>query len=594
MEGESSHYTNKLHGNSNCGQQQYMNSTSTQNSHCDKHRRILYYNARSLLPKLDELHALITIKTPHIVCIVETWLSSDILHNELQLPGYQVLRLDRDRHGGGVLMYIHDLLSYKVLVEGGPFNLEFLATSVTAQFFTASFCICLFYRPPSSPVHIFDDLCNTLCQIIPFSFSTFLLIGDFNVNFFNTSHFLYSHILDILYTFSLPCPDELLCSEEEVFHFLMQLDTTKATGPDNIPARMLKETARAITPSLTKLFNISMQQCSFPTFWKSANIVPIPKGSSLRSTPTGYRPISLLPIVSKVFEKHIYSLVSSHLHEHCPISDKQWGFQAGKSTTTALITTVHRWLSYLDCGSDIAAVFFDFKKAFDTVLHRLLIEKLHKTQLNTSIVEWIGSYLTGRSQKVVINGVSSGSTTVISGVPQGSVLGPLLFLIYIEDICCLNISSQMVLYADDLVLYKVIQNETDFMELQSDIVEVAKWVKDNSLTFNTSKCKSMLITRKMRTMPPLYLNGQVIVEVKKYKYLGVHLSLDLKWDTHITTICHKSKKLLGLMYRRFYTTVDPIFLCRLYLSLVRPILEYTCQVWDPYTQRNMSRYKNLP
>ena len=147
---------------------------------------------------------------------------------------------------------------------------------------------------------------------------------------------------------------------------------------------------------------------------------------------------------------------------------------------------------------------------------------IHKMQLNTSVVEWIGSYLTGRSQKVVINGVSSGSTTVISGVSQGSVLGPLLFLIYINDICCLNISSQMVLYADDLVLYKVIQNETDFMELQSDIVEVAKWVQDNSLTFNTSKCKSMLFTRKMKTMPPLYLNGQVIFEVKNYKYLGVH------------------------------------------------------------------------
>ena len=391
----------------------------------------------------------------------------------------------------------------------------------------------------------------------------------------------------------ISCPDELLCSEEEVLHFLMQLDTTKATGPDNIPAQMLKETARAVTPSLTKLFNTSMQQCSFPTFWKLANIVPIPKGLSLWSTPTGYRPISLLPIVSKVFEKHIYSLVSSHLHEHCPISDKQWGFQAGKSTTTALITTVHRWLSYLDCGSDIAAVFFDFKKAFATVPHRPLIETLHKMQLNTSIVEWIGSYLTGRSQKVVINGVSSGSTTIISGVPQGSVLGPLLFLIYINDICCLNISSQMVLYADDLVLYKVIQNETDFMELQSDIVEVAKWVQDNSLTFNTSKCKSMLITCKMRTMPPLYLNGQVIVQVKKYKYLGVHLSSDLKWDTHITTICHKSKKLLGLMYRRFYTTVDPMFLCRLYLSLVRPILEYACQVWDPYTQRNIKELESV-
>ena len=195
-------------------------------------------------------------------------------------------------------------------------------------------------------------------------------------------------------------------------------------------------------------------------------------------------------------------------------------------------------------------VMFDFTNTFDTVLHRLL----EKLQLNTNIVEWIGSYLTARSQKVVISGVSSDLTTVISGVPQGSVLRPLLFLIYINDICSLSISSQMVLYADDLVLYKVIQNETDFMELQSDTVEVPKSVQDNSLTFNTSKCKSVLITCKMKTMPPLYLNGQVIVEVKNYKYLGVYLTSDLKWDTHIAIICHKSKKLLGLMYRRFYTS----------------------------------------
>ena len=164
---------------------------------------VLYYNARSLLPKLDELRVCALSQKPDIICIVETWLSEDVTNNEILLPDYQVHRLDRNRHGGGVLVYAHNSLSTKVLLQGGPYNLEFLALLLKSGAIGNSFCICLFYRPPSSPVSIFDNLCTTLQVVNPVQFSTFLLLGDFNVNFCNPSHFLFSYVKDIMHSFSL-------------------------------------------------------------------------------------------------------------------------------------------------------------------------------------------------------------------------------------------------------------------------------------------------------------------------------------------------------------------------------------------------------
>ena len=163
----------------------------------------MYYNARSLYPKLDELRAQLLIQKPHLICIVETWLSDDIADNELALHDYQIHRLDRNRHGGGVAFYVHISLSCKVLLQSGPHNLEFLSLSVSPQSLPYRFCISLFYRPPSSPVSIFDNLCTTL-QILNLSqFSSALLIGDFNVNYNDKNYHLFSYLSDILYSFSL-------------------------------------------------------------------------------------------------------------------------------------------------------------------------------------------------------------------------------------------------------------------------------------------------------------------------------------------------------------------------------------------------------
>jgi len=168
-----------------------------------KEINVIYYNARSLLSKLDELRAISETTKPDIICIVETWLDNEITDNEVCLVNYQLFRLDRNRHGGGIAIYVRSLLLCDVLLQGGPFGLEFLSLSIMSQPISGKFCLCLFYRPPSSPVFIFDNLCTTLQMVNPARFRGFVLLGDFNVNFCNKDHHLFSHVSDILCTFSL-------------------------------------------------------------------------------------------------------------------------------------------------------------------------------------------------------------------------------------------------------------------------------------------------------------------------------------------------------------------------------------------------------
>ena len=189
---------------------------------------------------------------------------------------------------------------------------------------------------------------------------------------------------------SSTCPPDYYCTEEEVLALIQSLDVSKASGPDGISIRMLKGTAASIAPSLTMLFNISLRNSRFPNCWKQSSIVPIPKGSA-HDSPTNYRPISLLSVVSKLLEKHIHLLLTSHLNHTQPISTQQWGFQQGKSTVTSLLTVVVDWLKILESKRDVCAVFFDLTKAFDTVPHRPFMAKLKETGLNPHLLEWISN-----------------------------------------------------------------------------------------------------------------------------------------------------------------------------------------------------------
>ena len=302
--------------------------------------------------------------------------------------------------------------------------------------------------------------------------------------------------------------------------------------------------------------------------------------------------------MSKVLERHIHLIISNHLLTHYPLANCQWGFQPKKSTVSALLYTIHDWLQHLDRGSEISTIFFDFKKAFDTIPHLPLMSKLEKIGLGPHITTWIHNYLAERQQRVVINGVSSRPTHVLSGVPQGSILGPLLFLFYINDVTNIELSvgSKLVLYADDILLYHPIHTTGDYSIIQADIDALSRWATLNYMTFNTDKCKVMTITRKRnRKTPatPLSLNRCILTEVRTFKYLGILISSDLSWSQHIQNVCSKARKIIGLIYRRYYQYADSTALRQLYTSLARPHLEYAAQVWDPYTAKDTQSLENM-
>ena len=268
---------------------------------------------------------------------------------------------------------------------------------------------------------------------------------------------------------------------------------------------------------------MSIRTGLFPDCWKTARIVPIPKKGS-NTNPGNYRPVSILPILSKVFERIIYTLVSKHLKVHSPISPYQFGFSSGKSTTSALLALSNGILQSLDQGVEVVSVFFDLSKAFDSVPHALLLQKLIDINVNPYLFNLIYSYLTERNQFVVVNGSQSTQVKVTSGVPQGSVLGPLLFLIYINGITCANINGQVSIYADDIALYKVIQSPLDYQSIQDDINTICLWTEDNNLKLNASKCCYVLFSKKSQPCLPntqLLINDQALQRVTSFKYLGV-------------------------------------------------------------------------
>ena len=352
-------------------------------------------------------------------------------------------------------------------------------------------------------------------------------------------------------------------------------------------AWMLHTFADEIAPSLASLFNLSLKTGKLPDDWKVPNIVPIPKESNTKDARM-YRPISLLSIISKTLERHVYQILLNHLNDNNALANNQFGFRPGRSTVTPLLLATHAWHTYMEKHYTVSCVFFDLRKAFDSVPHQALLNKLHGLNLPTHIFNWITDYLSNRYQQVVYCGVTSHTLPVTSGVPQGSILGPLLFLLYINDLpSSLSDGASTVLYADDILLYKPIRSNLDRSSFQLDVTLITNWISNNHLTINTSKTKSMTISRARTTVPlQIYINGSLIEEVKHFKYLGVWISSDLTWTKHIEILCCKARRVLGYVHRTFAPYCDPPTIISLYKSQVLPLLDYTSVVWDPHLKKD--------
>jgi len=378
----------------------------------------------------------------------------------------------------------------------------------------------------------------------------------------------------------------------EVTISLKKLNPGKAQGPDNIPTKILKDMADILAPSITGMFNFSLSHGTIPNAWKMANIIPIHKKGS-RHQATNYRPISLLPVISKVLERCIYNKIIEHIIPK--LSNQQHGFLSSRSTTTQLLTVFSRINNILDNGNQADVIYFDLSKAFDSVPHKLLIHKLRGFGINGSLLNWISDYLTNRLQRVLINGTESAWLPVTSGVPQGSILGPLLFLLYINDLPnALSPDTLCAIFADDTKIYRQISNPNDALALQNDIDSLHKWSMTWGLTFNSTKCMALSIKRRNHPYRhPYKMDSTPLPRITDMNDLGVNINSKLRWNNHITNITKKANQRLWLIKRTIGYRAPVMAKTTTYITMVRSLLEYGTPVWNPSTKDNLTQLETI-
>ena len=383
---------------------------------------------------------------------------------------------------------------------------------------------------------------------------------------------------------TFPSIKDLKITEFGVFKLLDKIDVSKASDPDCIPGRILQNLARELAPVLHFIFEQSLNTGDLPAEWTLANVAPIfKKGSKLQAV--NYRPVSLTCISCKLFEHIVCKHILGHLEDHEILTDLQHGFRSGRSCETQLITTFHDIASaYNKKGSQIDIAVLDFSKAFDTVPHDGLLSKLKHYGIDDKIWLWILNFLKQRKQRVVVDGIQSDLVTVDSGVPQGTVLGPILFLLHINDLPSV-ISSKVRLFADDCLVYREIKNRQDQIALQKDLNLLENW----GMRFNAAKCNIMRMSRKQTPISTQYeLSGQVLEEVKDAKYLGVTVSDELEWTKHINAITTKANSKLSFLRRNLKGCPEKLRKTA-YFALVRSFLEYSATVWHPHQKYNSDK-----
>jgi hypothetical protein len=367
---------------------------------------------------------------------------------------------------------------------------------------------------------------------------------------------------------------------DDIDYSIMKVKPKRSSGPDHIPAYLLKELGAELRNILYYLFNLSLRLECFPTVWKTTKVCPIHKKGD-KANVQNYRPVAILSAPAKLLEIILHRKIWDGLGNM--LVDEQHGFRPGRSIVSNLLCFNNYIEKRLDNRLQVDVVYTDFEKAFDRVEHDKLLLKLHTFGLSDSLLRYMASYLRNRQQYVSFGNHISDNYFTFSGVPQGSNLGPLLFTVFINDIGTYIKNSDFLLYADDLKLYRQVTSEKDAVKLQEDIDGVMKWSIVNELYFSTPKCHVLTYSR---TKNPLFadytMNNVALARVDEVKDLGILYKPDMTFGSHIQLTVERAYKMLGFMLRNSVKFKNPNTLRILYDSLVRSILESGSLIWSPH------------
>lgn len=382
-------------------------------------------------------------------------------------------------------------------------------------------------------------------------------------------------------------------SENDIISAIDKIKNSSAPGPDRLSSTFLKQCKHSLAHPIYLLWRESLDCGQIPSLLKTANVTPIYKGGS-KAIPKNYRPISLTSHLSKIFERVVRTKLVQFLENHKLLNDTQHGFRSGRSCLSQLLAHYDKIIEYVEDGSNVDVIYLDFAKAFDKVDHGILARKLRTLGIGGKVGSWINQFLTARVQTVVINGTSSSTCCVKSSVPQGTVLGPILFIILLLDINE-GITSVLSSFADDTRVLKSISSHEHCKQLQMDLDSIYKWQTNNNMLFNEDKFELLRYGRNEHIKEFTDYQGpnqNIINEKSSVKDLGVTMSNNLTFTEHINKVCNKVKQLCGWILRTFKSRSMKV-LKPLWVSLVQPHIDYCSQLWAPHKSTEIAKLEGL-
>lgn len=398
---------------------------------------------------------------------------------------------------------------------------------------------------------------------------------------------------------------QLILSNIDIIKAINEMKMTSGCANYDVPARVLKNCKNTLCYPLKIFWERSFETGKIPSDYKKQLIVPLHKKGS-KTLPQNYRPVSLTSHIVKLFERVIRTKIVNYLESNALLNSNQHGFRQKRSCATQLLTHTNQLFSNLISGHETDSIYLDYSKAFDKIDHQILLQKLQLYKITDKYLNWIDNFLKDRTQTVFINNTYSYTTQVTSGVPQGSVLGPVLFILFINDLPNNLQNCTVLTFADDTKIVSKVSAVTDTQNLQLNLNKIINWSKANNMELNENKFELMSHkqstenqnTKLLKLLPfhnhfhTYQVSNNILSPSEFVRDLGLYIDSKLNWDKHISTIVKKCKQLCGWVCSVFYSRQQNIMLT-LFQSLIRTRLEFCCEIWNPYLLKDIRRIEQV-